>query len=88
MEVVLRGVAANDTEATQIVHDAEEKVRIKPEMAYSAVKRAFDWHDKQASTYQRKADEFRAKGFKERLEYPKKGKEMYQGCSMEHLHNP
>ena len=49
MEVVLRGVAANDPEATQRVHDAEEKVRIKPEMAYSAVKRAFDWHEKQAS---------------------------------------
>ena len=42
MAVVLRGVATHDLEAVQRVEEAEKKVREKPEMAYSATKRALD----------------------------------------------
>ena len=73
MAVVLKGAATQDAEAMLRISDADEKLKSNPEMAYSAVRRAAEWHDKQAEEYHRKAEQLRSSELKMKLEDPRKG---------------
>ena len=72
LKVVGRSKAGHDPEAADIIDEVIRKAELHQTMAYSAIKRAADWHDKKAASLFQKADGLHRKKFQEQLEDKKK----------------
>ena len=71
--VVVKGRATEDDEAVSRIQYAQDRVLNKPEMAYPAVKRAQEWHEKQANRLFMQVESLKTQATTCRLEDPRRG---------------